>query len=76
MHRLPDDSGIFAAFPGDKRSMLTDWLKIMMDEIARKQAERESARVEQELRERERCAAQPAADAKTRGQKAGRESRQ
>ncbi|HEY7377566.1 MAG TPA: hypothetical protein VH542_02665 [Steroidobacteraceae bacterium] len=33
--------------------MLTDWLRIMLDEIARKQAERESARAEQQARELE-----------------------
>ncbi len=55
--------------------MLTDWLKIMMDEIARKQAELDSARAEEQLRENERKTAQPPQDKKqgaTKGAKAGR----
>ena len=37
--------------------MLTEWLRIMLDEIARKQAECESARAEQQARELERAQA-------------------
>ena len=32
---------------------MTEWLKLMLEEIARKQAEQESGREEQALRERE-----------------------
>lgn len=32
---------------------MTEWLKLMLEEIARKQAEQESGRAEQALRERE-----------------------
>jgi hypothetical protein len=55
--------------------MLTDWLKIMMDEIARKQVELDSARAEQQLRENERKAVEAQPDKKHRsskGAKAGR----
>jgi hypothetical protein len=55
--------------------MLTDWLKIMMDEIARKQAELENARAEQERRERERSAAQPSPVSKSRGARSAKGSR-
>lgn len=44
--------------------MLTDWLKIMMDEIARKQAELDRARAEQQLRENERATAEALPDPK------------
>jgi hypothetical protein len=37
--------------------MLSDWLKLMLEEIARKQMERESAHAEQQQRDRERAAA-------------------
>lgn len=36
--------------------MLSDWLKLMLEEIARKQAERDGARAEQQQRELERAA--------------------
>lgn len=36
--------------------MLSDWLKLMLEEIARKQAERDGARAEQQQRELERTA--------------------
>jgi hypothetical protein len=55
--------------------MLTDWLKIMMDEIARKQGELDSARAEQQLRESERKTAEAHLDTKrrvTKGAKARR----
>ncbi len=32
---------------------MTEWLKLMLEEIARKQAERENARAEEALRARE-----------------------
>jgi len=32
---------------------MTEWLKVMLEEIARKQAEQDSGRAEQALRERE-----------------------
>lgn len=32
---------------------MTEWLKLMLEEIARKQAEQENGRAEQALRERE-----------------------
>jgi hypothetical protein len=37
---------------------MTEWLKLMLEEIARKQAEEESGRAEQALREREPVPAQ------------------
>jgi hypothetical protein len=36
---------------------MTEWLKLMLEEIARKQAEQESARAELALREQERASA-------------------
>jgi hypothetical protein len=33
---------------------MTEWLRIMLDEIARRRAEREAARIEEERRELER----------------------
>lgn len=33
--------------------MMTEWMKVMLDEIARKQAEAEAARVEAERRQRD-----------------------
>jgi hypothetical protein len=36
---------------------MTEWLKLMLEEIARKQAEQESGRAEQALREREQAQA-------------------
>jgi hypothetical protein len=64
------------AFPVLDDPMLTDWLKIMMDEIARKQAELESARAEQELRERERSVAQQPPASKSGATKSARRRRQ
>ncbi|HKE43748.1 MAG TPA: hypothetical protein VKB41_04330 [Steroidobacteraceae bacterium] len=46
--------------------MLTDWLRIMLDEIARKQAELESGRTEQRARESECAQQKPAAARKRR----------
>ncbi len=34
---------------------MTEWLKLMLEEIARKHAEQENARAEEALRERERA---------------------
>jgi hypothetical protein len=52
--------------------MLTDWLKIMLDEIARKQADLDRARTEQQLRENERKAAEPHQDTKRRAPKSAK----
>jgi hypothetical protein len=52
--------------------MLTDWLKIMMDEIARKQAELDHARAEQQLRENERKTAESHQDTKRRAPKSAK----
>lgn len=39
---------------------MTEWLKLMLEEIARRQAEQERGRAEEALRERERAQARPA----------------
>ena len=69
------DSGIFACLPADEDSMLTDWLKIMLDEIARKQAELDSGRAEQQRREQERATAEPHQEAKRRASKGAKARR-
>lgn len=53
--------------------MLTEWLRIMLDEIARKQADRESARAEQQARELERAPAK--SESKRKPNRAGPEPR-
>ncbi|HZF25190.1 MAG TPA: hypothetical protein VEZ88_02930 [Steroidobacteraceae bacterium] len=50
--------------------MLSDWLRIMLDEIARKQTQLENARAEQQSRELDRARAPPEP-----ARKAGRRAR-
>lgn len=48
---------------------MTEWLKLMLEEIARRRAEQESGRAEEALRERELAQTRPA---KTPKQKRGK----
>ena len=39
--------------------MMSEWMNVMLEEISRKKAEAEQARVEEQRRCNERCAAEP-----------------
>jgi hypothetical protein len=52
--------------------MLSDWLRLMLEEIARKQTERESARAEQQQRDLEHAAAARGTDRADERQQARR----